>query len=360
MVPMVRYMRRRAVSLSTLVVAATLAAPDASAQTPRPSLVVVLRSDKAGPVLGIIDPVAGKIAARVPIGIDPHCVAVSADGKLAFVANSNSHNQFQPGGDSISVIDLAARKEVHRVPIGEGARAHDVRVAGGKVYFSAEGYKAIGRYDPARNKVDWLLGLGQKGPHMLVVSSDLNTIFAANHGSNNVSVVDAAEKGPSGWDVTQLPVGKGAEGIDISPDGKEVWTANEESGGISIIDVAKRVVQNVDLQTQHANRLKFTPDGTRVLLIDRETAELVVVDAGTRKVVKKIRVPGSAPASAALRESVSDFAVSPDSSRAFVTVNAPAGSGRSYIAAIDLRTFEPTSRIETETAGDSIAWVQPK
>src|SRR5262245_7521490 len=112
----------------------------ASAQAPSAALLVVLRGEPGGPILAIVDPSSGKISGRVPIGTDPHGVAVSEDGRLAFVANTNGHNQTIPDGDSISVVDIAARKEVRRVAIGEGTRPHDVHAVGGKVYFSASGF----------------------------------------------------------------------------------------------------------------------------------------------------------------------------------------------------------------------------
>ena len=70
--------------------------------------------------------------------------------------------------------------------IGPGSAPHDVRFAGGKLYFPAAGYKVIGRYDPRRDQVDWLLGVDQNGTHMFVLSEDHNTIFTANRGFNSV------------------------------------------------------------------------------------------------------------------------------------------------------------------------------
>ena len=48
------------------------------------------------------------------------------------------------------------------------------------------------------------------------------------------------------WNVTVIPVGRGAEGFDLSPDGKELWAANAQDANVSLIDVAtKKVVQTV-------------------------------------------------------------------------------------------------------------------
>ncbi len=338
--------------LATAGVAALITV--AAAQAPAAALLVVLRSEPGGPILAIVDPGTGKVSGRVPIGTDPHGVAVSEDGKLAFVANTNGHNQTIPEGDSLSVVDIAARKEVRRVEIGQGTRPHDVHVVGGKVYFSASGFKALGRYDPARNKVEYF-GLGQNGPHMLTVSRDAKTIFAANNGSGTVSVIEGA--GPPDWKVTSIAIGGVPEGTDMSPDGKQVWTVSEEGGTVTIFDVAtKKVTETLKVQTDHANRLKFTPNGKQVIVLDREIGDVVVIDAATRQVAKRIKMAGDKPGVAM---GLGDLALVPDSSRVYVTVDARAAGGRHYIAVIDLKTLAMTSRIETTTFGDGLAWAAP-
>ena len=124
------------------------------------------------------------------------------------------------------------------------------------------------------------MGTGQNGTHMVLVSRDANTIFTANIGSDSISVIDRTA-GPLGWNETVIPVGKGPEGIDLSPDGKEIWTAHSRDGGVSIIDVATRkVIQTIYVQTKRSNRLKFTPNGKRVLISDLEGGDLVVLDFG--------------------------------------------------------------------------------
>ena len=323
---------------------------------PAPTLLAIIRGDKAGPVLAFVDLAAEKIVTRVPLGSEPHIVDVSADGDFAFVVNTNDDSR-TPNAGSISVIDLVTRKEVRRVPTGDASRPHDVRVVGGKVYFAIEGYKSVGRYDPTRNTIDWTIGLGYRGPHMIAVSRDGNTIVGANPGSDNISIVSNALKGPAGWDVTHVPVGRRPEGVDISSDGTEAWVSNEAAGGASIIDLAgKRVVQHLDLKTTHANRLRFTPSGNRVILVDRHTAELVVVDGQNRTLTKKILMPDSAPVSAQNRNRIFDVAAS--SRRAYVSVNG--AQGRSYIGVVDTVRWELIGRIETGATADGMAWIQPK
>src|SRR5260370_13259351 len=89
------------------------------------------------------------------------------------------------------------------------------------------------------------------------------------------------------WRVTNVAAGRGAEGFDLSPDGKEIWAANAQDATVTIIDVAgKRVKQTLPISLKGANRLKFTPDGKRVLVSGLGAgadSNLVVIDVGTRE-----------------------------------------------------------------------------
>ena len=59
----------------------------------------------------------------------------------------------------------------------------------GKVWFSAEGSKAVGRYDPATSKLDWSMGTGQERTHMIYVSEDAKKIYTTNVNGGTVSIL---------------------------------------------------------------------------------------------------------------------------------------------------------------------------
>ena len=252
-----------------------------AAQTPSGGrLLVLLRNASA---LAFVDPASGKVLGRVPVGRDPHEVAVTPDGTTAFVASP---------GVGISMIDVAAMKEIRKIDTGTASAPHDVLYAGGKLYFTAEGYKSIGRYDPVANKVEWMLGIGQDGTHLLVLGKDQQTMWVPNRGSNSISVIDGVAGGPPRYKVTAIPLpGLTPEGLDLSPDGRELWTATRGDGAVSIIDTAsRRVKQSFGLRLTDANRLKFTPDGSKVLILDGGTGTLTILDAAMRKEIKKLKV----------------------------------------------------------------------
>ena len=290
----------------------------AAAQTPSTArLLVLLRNASA---LAIVDPASGKVLGRVPVGRDPHEVAVTPDGSMAFVASPS---------EGISVIDVRAMKELRRVNPGTLSAPHDVLLAGGKLYFTAEGYKTIGRYDPAANAVEWMLGIGQDGTHMMVLARDQQTMWVPNRGSNSISVIDGVAGGPPKFKTTAIPVpGKTPEGLDLSPDGRELWTATRGDGGVVIIDTASRkVTQSFNLKLTDANRLKFTPDG-KVLILDGGTGTLVILDAASRKEIKRLKVaPGDT--------GDGGIFVMPDGSRAYLGLR-----DDHSVVVIDLKTLE--------------------
>ena len=299
---------------------------------------VVLNKEDA--TLVTVDPSTGKVLGRVPTGEGPHEVAVSADGKTAFVGNYGA----QTPGNTISVIDLAAMKETRRVDVTPLRRPHGIFVAGGKVYFTSEANRIVARMDPATYQTDWLFGTGQGGTHMVWVNEEQSRIYTCNIGSDSMSILERGANPAAAWNATVVPVGRGPEGFDVSPDGRELWAAHSRDGGVSIIDLQqKKVTGTIDLQTKRSNRLKFTPDGKLALVSDLDAGEVLVIDVAARTVTKKIP----------LGRMVEGILMQPDGARAYVAVN-----GDNYVAVVDLKTLAITGRIETGRGPDGMAWIK--
>lgn len=330
--------KSHAVAITAAIVAAIVCTASSHAQsqtpTPSPALLVLNKSENS---LAIVDPATQKVIARIPTGEGPHEIAASADGKLAIVTNYGAKTP----GHSLTVIDLATQTEIHRVDLGPLGRPHGILFADGQAYFTVELNKLVARYDPATNKLDWLLGVGQNRTHMLVRTKHLNEFFTSNVDSDTITAIEKSTDA-SGWTETSIAVGKGPEGIDISPDNKEIWAANSGDGTVSIIDTAtSKVIHTFDVRTKHSNRLKFTPDGKLALISDPETNELVIVDTATRKITKMLNV-GRNPGGTL---------IVPDGSRAYVAL-----AGDNAVAVIDLHTLEVSGKIPTGQGPDGLAW----
>ncbi len=322
----------------------------------------LLALSKTDHTMAIVDPTALTVLAKLPVGPDPHEVVASSDGKIAYVSNTG-------GGRSteINVIDLVGRKLLPNIDTKPLMGPHGLDYSMGKLWFSAEGSKSVGRYDPVSGKIDWCMGTGQERTHMVFVSPDARRIYTTNVNAATVSLMQdsllpipafpppppgntnaAAPAGPPppqnrrDWVQTIVPVAKAAEGFDVSPDGKELWTAGAADGNISIIDLTTgKLVATVDAGVQGANRLKFTSDGKLALVSSLRNGYITVIDAHTHKTIKRIEVGhGSA-----------GILVEPGGKRAFFGCTPD-----NYVAIVDLGKLEMIGKIDVGGGPDGLAW----
>jgi len=350
-----------------VLIASGLQAQDAPLNT----LLVLAKGDN---MLAIVDPSSRQVLARIAVGNDPHEVIASADGKTAYVSNYGFG-----ANNTITVVDLVARKTVSTIDLGALRGPHGLALAGGKIWFTAESAKAIGSYDPAAKSIDWILGTGQNRTHMIYVSPDLKQIVTTNVSSGTVCIIEKVigargpggpmpggpmpsvpmsggpppgrPRGPGGpmgapggdWNQTVVPVGVGSEGFDVSRDGAEIWVGNAQDGTVSIVDVAsKKVTQTLAADVRGANRLKFTPDGKLAFVSTLRGPDVTVIDRASRKIVKRIPVGHGA----------AGMIMQPDGARAFVACS-PDG----YVAVIDLQSLEVVGHVEVGAGPDGLAWV---
>jgi DNA-binding beta-propeller fold protein YncE len=182
---------------------------------------LLLALSKTEHTLAIVDPATLKVLSKIPVGEDPHEVIASADGKTAYVS-------IYGGGSlhTINIIDLVAQKNKLDVDTKPLYGPHDIVYVNNKVWFTAEGSKAVGRYDPVANKIDWGMGTGQDRTHMLHVTNDGKNIYTININSGTVSILSNSpeQNGHENWTQTLVPVARGSEGFDVTPDGKILWT----------------------------------------------------------------------------------------------------------------------------------------
>lgn len=343
---------------SLLLFFAVLAgAGNCAAQTARPRYLLAL--SKNNHTLALVDPTSFKIVAKVPVGPDPHEVIAAADGKTAYVSIYGGGSMHE-----IDVIDLVAQKALPAMDTRPLFGPHGLTFAAGKLWFSAEGSKSVGRYDPATNSFDWAMGTGQNRTHMVYVTPDGKKVYTTNVSSGTVSILEEMVMQPGGpppgapgaggpppgpgpqprkeWAQTVVPVSTGSEGVDVSPDGKQLWTASADDGTIAVIDlVTKKVIEKIAAKVQGANRLQFTPDSKYVLISSLRNGDLVVYDAATRKEVKKVNIGHGA----------AGILVDPDSSRAFIGCTAD-----NYVAVVDLKTWQVTGHIDVGGGPDGLAW----
>lgn len=297
--------------------------------------------NKSDATLQFVDASSFETLGTVVTGEGPHEVAVSDDGKIAVVAN---YGTAPNPGTTLSVIDIATRKQVRRFALPGLLRPHGIAAVGSRFWFTAEGSRVVARYDAAANAIDFISGSSADTTHMIVVARGEQTLYTANIGSNSVTVFDISGA-PKTILLKQIPVVTGPEGIDLAPDGSELWVASRApNGGISIIDPKSRTVaQTLPTTTKLANRVKFTPDGKWVLVSDAGANVLHVYDAATKEIIKSVN----------MAEGPSGILIAPDGKRAFV-----ACAGAKKVAVIDTSTFSVTHLIDTGNVPDGLGYAR--
>jgi len=336
--------------------------PGQAQTTLKPRLLVLAKLDEK---MAIVDPVALRVIATVPSGGNPHEVIASPDGRTAWITNYGNGSLH-----TITVVDLTHQKVEKTIDLGPIWGPHGLAFAKGQIWFTAEREKLIGRIDPRTESVDWLLGTGQTGTHMLWVSSDASQIVTVNVGSGTMDLFQRMPAGPMpsaggplskaggttthgssktpvpDWDQAIVKVGGMPEGFDVIPDSRghahTIWVANAREGTISVIDFAShQVVDTIAAGVPTANRLKFTPNHRRVLVTRGESGELTVLDVASRHVIRRIKIGTGA----------AGVLIEPDGKRAFVSC-----SPDNRVVAVDLESWKVLGSIPAGRMPDGLAW----
>lgn len=325
----------------------------------------LLALSKNDHMLAIVNPITFNIIARIPVGEDPHELIASPDGRLAYVCIYGGGSLYE-----INVIDLVAQKRLPNIDTRPLYGPHDITYVNNKVWFSAEGSKAIGRYDPTEKKLDWSMGTGQDRTHMLFVTANAKTIYTTNVSSGTVSILENTPitdrprlMGPAltpqkispsmaqplfpnqareNWIQTVIQTSRGSEGFDVSPDGKELWTPSSEDGTIFIINLeTKKLNEKIDAKVYGANRLKFTPNGKQVFISSLQTGDLIIYDVISRKEIKRLK----------LGHGAAGILMDPIKSVAFVACSAD-----NYISVVDIKTLRVIRNFDVGGIPDGLAW----
>lgn len=311
------------------------------AQGKKPLLLVANQGDHT---LSLIDPAEGKQIAAVQVGgVTGHEVAVSADGKLAFVPIYGDSGVGRPGtdGSTMSVIDLAERKVVATVDFGHGVRPHMplVEPVSGMLYVTTELDKAVTIIDPKTLQIVGQIPTGQEQSHMLVVTHDGKRGYTANVGPGTVSVLDMTTRKT----IAVIPVSGMTQRISMSRDGSMVFTADQTKPQVAVIDTATNTVKTWIPLPAVGYGSTPTLDGRWLLVQMGPAKQVAVIDLATMKVVRTIDVPAGS----------GEILMRPDGKVAYVSCPI---DGK--VAEIDLATWKVSRLIDAGAKADGLAWAK--
>jgi len=307
------------------------------------TVVVLCKSDFQ---MVLVDPATQNVLAKLPTGRGPHEVAVSPDGRTAYVSNFGRYSVYPAGdtehdkaGNTITVVDLVDRKVKATFDLGTHTGPHGMIVShdGKLVWATTETPQAVLELDSATGKILHVWNTNQVRSHMIVTTPNEMKFYVTNTVSGSVSVIDK-----STGEVKILPTGPGTEGIAISPDGKEVWAASRADAKISIISTATdAIVASFPSGGKSPKRMEFTPDGSQVWVTNSSSSQATVFDARARELIESVTTS----------KDPSGVSISPDGRRAYIT-----NSNANVLTFVDVPSRKILSTLQVGTDPDGVAW----
>lgn len=216
-----------------------------------------------GRAVQVIDTATLTKLQQINVGLAPHGISFSHDGKLIYVTNYFS--------DSVSMLNAADNTEIVRILL-----APDV--------------------NPVRSS--------KYQPLQVALTPDDKFVYVTCYASEEVRVIDTAAKNV----VATVRVGKSPFLLEVTPDGQFVYVANQQSNNMSVIRVAdNQVIATIEspaLANPHG--IAFTRDGRYAYVTNENLSgnynphhptehggnpgNVLVIDTATNQVVKIIEV----------------------------------------------------------------------
>jgi YVTN family beta-propeller protein len=265
------------------------------------SALMAIPSLAQAPAMAVVEKKAGKVGfytaegkrlSEVKVGIFPHEMAFSPDRRLLYVSDNGVEWMTDKGKgfNTISIIDVASRKKVGVIDLGNYYRPHGILVLPktGQLVVTIENPDGLLLIDPADRKVLRKYDVKGEHPHMVLLGPNAQTAWASNATSGEVAVVNLT----SGSVEKLIPTGKNPQGAVMTRDGKWIYLTNTASNSISVIDATKREVVG-EIKTGVAPaRIFLTPDEKTLVYNLLNGEGVAFADVQTRKQTGEIKLPG--------------------------------------------------------------------
>ncbi|MCS6952219.1 MAG: YncE family protein [Bryobacteraceae bacterium] len=251
---------------------------------------VLLVLHKAASFLGFYT-LEGELLARVVTGRHPHEMTVSPDERYVWITDNGTMRIEEPGsgGNTVSVVDVKARRRVAVIPLGEFRRPHGIafHAPSGRVAVSTELPDRLVVIDAASRRIVRSLDTGGKTSHIVAWDRPGRWVFVSNAGSANVAAVDT-ETGA----IERIPTGTRPEGSVLSPDGSRLYVVNRDGAAVTVIDAVRRQPAGQIATGRGPVRIGITPDGKLLVYALMHDQAVEFADPSAGKVVERVALEG--------------------------------------------------------------------
>jgi len=325
------------------LIIATCAAAQ-SEPLPSPARGLLLVANKGDHTLGIIDPEAGKQIATVDEqGFTGHEVAVSPDGRRAFVPIYGNSGVGAPGTDgrTLAVIDVGEHKLIATLDLDKPLRPHCAVIGptNGLLYVTTELANSVTIIEPNTLRLLGSIPTGQPESHMLAITRDGKRGYTSNVHVGTVSVLDLEARKT----LAVIRVSPHAQRVALSADDRWAFTADQTKPQLAVIDTSTNTLSQWIPLAGLAYGTASTLDGKWLLVTLPELGKVAVVDLSSMKVVRSVAVP----------KSPQEILVRPDNQVAYVSCHESR-----QVAAINLETWKVDKLIAAGKLADGLAWAK--
>jgi len=287
----------------------------------RADSVIVLNSEEAS--YSVLSRSARVEMARIPLGREPHHLAMTPDGKEVLIASTVTNELvvldsktgerrrvvrdivdpyqlgFSPDGkwfvtaayrlDHVDIYRADGFKLLSRIFL-DGLPSHlDFDKESKTVFVTLQQSGRVVALDLQTQMIKWNVEVG-KAPAGVVVLPDNKRLLVALTGEDGLVVMNPADGVVTG----RLPTGKGAHNFSPKGDGRHWFLSNRIEGTVSLIDTQDMSVTNTIRVPGGPDCMDITPEGNELWVTQRFLRRIAVVDMATLKVVASVSV-GKSP-----------------------------------------------------------------
>jgi YVTN family beta-propeller protein len=156
----------------------------------------------------------------------PHTVAISPNGKLAYVTVQ------EPGHFGLALIDIATRSLVRTLALDKTPRDGEFGYDGKLFYFTQAGVNSVQVLDPASDRIVAQVPTGVS-PHFVSYPRGSAFGIVVVQGPSELLLFDPATNKPA----RSIAVGKQPHWATASGDGKTAYVTNEGSNDVTIVEL---------------------------------------------------------------------------------------------------------------------------
>jgi YVTN family beta-propeller protein len=156
----------------------------------------------------------------------PHNIAITPDGKTAYVASQKQ------GSEALAILDVASGAETGSVPLASTPRALTVTPDGDELVYTLAGVDALQVLDLATNTRETEIPVGSS-PHHPLFTPDGKLGLVVAQGPGSLDLFDPASYTGTG----SVKVGDMPHWIAATADSKYAYVTNEHSNTVSVVDL---------------------------------------------------------------------------------------------------------------------------